>query len=86
MNFLNTVAKNYEYFDKFKILIFKWWRVFMWQLYTLLYMTGVRFRGKLQHGGDASQQKICKKLVPTKQNLSNRSGLIVRCTVYMYLS
>ena len=35
----------------------------MWQLYTqrfclFLYLTGVHFRGKLQHGGDVSQQKI----------------------------
>ena len=37
MNFLNTVAKNYEYFDKFKLLIFKLWRVFMWQMYTQLF-------------------------------------------------
>ena len=37
-----------------------------------LYLTGVQFRGKLQHGGDASRQKISKKSVSTKQNLRNR--------------
>ena len=34
----------------------------MWKLYTQLfassYLTGVHFRGELQHGGDFSQQKI----------------------------
>ena len=46
--------------------------------YLFLYLTGVHFRGELQHGGDVSQQKISKKSVWTNQN-SRNSG--VRCTI-----
>ena len=44
----------------------------MWQLYTqrfclFLYLTGVHFRGKLQHGGDVSQQKIKCRPIKTQE-------------------
>ena len=48
-----------------------------------LYLTGVQFRGKLQHGGDVSRQKISKKSVSTKQNLRNRRCLIATCAIWI---
>ena len=46
-----------------------------------LYLTGVHFRGDLQHGGDVIQQKISKKSVSTNQNSRDRWCLIVRCRI-----
>ena len=48
---------------------------------VFLYLTGVHFRGKLQHSGDATQQKISKKSVSTNQNSENRWFLTVRHTI-----
>ena len=35
--------------------------------WLFLYLTGVHFRGELQHGGDASQQKIKCRSIRTRE-------------------
>ena len=35
--------------------------------YLFLYLTGVHFRGELQHGGDTSQQKIKGRPIRTRE-------------------
>ena len=35
--------------------------------YFFLYLTGIHFRGKLQHGGDVSQQKIKCRPISTRE-------------------
>ena len=42
-----------------------------------LYLTGVHFRGKLQHDGGASQQKIKCRPIRTREI----GVVIVRCTI-----
>ena len=46
-----------------------------------LYLTGIHFRGELQHGGDVSQW--AKSQVSTNQNSRNRWCLIVRHTIWI---
>ena len=46
-----------------------------------LYLTGVHFRGELQHGGDVSQQKIKCRPIRTREI----GGVSFRRTIcYMY--
>ena len=47
--------------------------------YLFIYLTDLHFRGELQHGGDASQQKM---MGSTNQNSRNRWCLIVRGTIW----
>ena len=35
--------------------------------FCLLYLTGVHFRGELQHGGDVNQQKIKRRPIRTSE-------------------
>ena len=42
-----------------------------------LYLTGVHFRGKLQHDGGASHQKIKCRPIRTREI----GAVIVRCTI-----
>ena len=47
---------------------------------VFLYLTGVHFQGKLQHGGDASQQKI------SANQSELRKYVVPHCQTYYMLS